>query len=269
MAKLFKYRSLEGKNWDYTLDLLINNKLYFAPANSYNDPYETEFRIKYNSWSDLIELFVRVEIKNTGINEEEARKKVEHVLSRVSKEQIEMRLWEAAYNMSEYAGQRVGVYCLCGNPYDLLMWGHYSFGHRGICIQFEDQTINQMFNNSLYKVKYQNELPSLEISKLLSSQFHIDAYRSMDIWTTKSNDWKYEQEWRIFDIIRGPGVHPINSRIISKVLLGRAIDKELRVKLISELESKASHIQILQAVPLKSKYGLTFIDIRNNTEVEI
>ena len=36
----YKYRNLNGKNWEYLLDIILNNRLYCSKYNQLNDPME-------------------------------------------------------------------------------------------------------------------------------------------------------------------------------------------------------------------------------------
>ncbi|MEN9302328.1 MAG: hypothetical protein RL264_757 [Bacteroidota bacterium] len=41
----YKYRSLNGDNWEYLLDIILNNRLYCAKYNELNDPMEGVFYV--------------------------------------------------------------------------------------------------------------------------------------------------------------------------------------------------------------------------------
>ena len=38
--KLYKYRSLSGDSFKYTMDILLNNRIYMPSRKSLNDPFE-------------------------------------------------------------------------------------------------------------------------------------------------------------------------------------------------------------------------------------
>jgi hypothetical protein len=44
----YKYRSLNGKNWEFLLDIILNNRLYCAKYYELNDPMEGFYRTREN-----------------------------------------------------------------------------------------------------------------------------------------------------------------------------------------------------------------------------
>jgi hypothetical protein len=84
--------------------------------------------------------------------------------------------------------ENFGVFCLSANPSDCLdggplMWSHYADSHRGFAIEFDAE--NEFFRGRMVDVYYNDVRP------LIKS--HED---SREVWRTKSNCWKYENEWR-------------------------------------------------------------------------
>lgn len=68
-----------------------------------------------------------------------------------------------------------------------LMWAHYADSHKGICIGFSTAHTPKLV--TARPISYQSDLPTWNIvtGKLISVAY-----------MTKSADWEYEQEWRIF-----------------------------------------------------------------------
>src|SRR5687768_7840381 len=48
---LYKYRSLSGSAFEYTLDVIRERQLYFSSPNKFNDPFEFRPRISMESTS--------------------------------------------------------------------------------------------------------------------------------------------------------------------------------------------------------------------------
>lgn len=80
---------------------------------------------------------------------------------------------------------------------DQLMWGHYGEGGTGVRIWFDTDLLPNGFP-FVYKVKYQLERPTIDLSKV-SNYMHdtrwYDFFR--DVLLTKSVAWSYEHEQRM------------------------------------------------------------------------
>jgi len=82
-----------------------------------------------------------------------------------------------------------GLICFCDDPQHLLMWSHYSDGHKGIVIGFDPSKLNLGPIDPVSYVPRRVELnPPFQIS---------DHDRMMAIITSKSDLWKYEREYRV------------------------------------------------------------------------
>ena len=89
-------------------------------------------------------------------------------------------------------------------PYNMLMWSHYSDEHRGCCIEFHFQNVED--ENNVRPVDYVKEIRTNDVSSIelmLSRKFM---------------DWKYEQE------VRYLGFEELVPIIIDKIFLGMRID---------------------------------------------
>jgi hypothetical protein len=84
------------------------------------------------------------------------------------------------------ATERWRIYCLTPHPDLTLMWSHYADNHRGICLEFSTEN-NDLFSNAC-KVSYRKEYPQWSLHTM-------DEY--LEVFLTKSDDWKYEEEYRI------------------------------------------------------------------------
>lgn len=81
----------------------------------------------------------------------------------------------------------LGVICYSSNQYNLLLWAHYADNHRGMCLVFEVESKE----SKLYNVCYQERFPSVDLACDSKNLEEV-----LKIVTTKSIDWKYEEEYR-------------------------------------------------------------------------
>ncbi len=263
IKRLYKYRSLEKDSWRFTVDLLIDNSFYFAPWDRFNDPLEFEFVFtRHNESQKMKEDLILLNHLNPNSNSKQSiRKKIENA----NHNQLKELQWELEYTMKRSWGTDIGTFCFSSSPDNLLMWGHYSNGQRGICIEFCDQTDGEFYRDRLRQVKYSSKKPILDIEKLRDPESDQVMEMMMDIMSTKSPDWEYEKEWRLYS--KDSGVYSISSTFVSRVIFGSEISKKDRNDLINLLKLKNPNAQLIQAVQEEEKYGLKFVDMSTGEQL--
>ena len=82
--------------------------------------------------------------------------------------------------------RRWGVLCFSEKKTDVLQWAHYADRHKGICLGFDVSGSQGKFG----RVKYRTtRFPFPE---------KPDVDFSWNLLSTKSKEWRYEREWRVF-----------------------------------------------------------------------
>jgi len=81
-----------------------------------------------------------------------------------------------------------GVLCFSEDKSDVLQWSHYADRHKGICLGFDVSGGQGKFGRVKYVI---DRFPFPEKEKL-------DVDFTWKLLTTKSKDWEYEKEWRVF-----------------------------------------------------------------------
>ncbi len=156
--KLYKYRSLA--NLEYTLDILLNERLHCAPYDKLNDPLEGVF-----SWV--------VQANRSG------------GFASALPDDITFKQIKNISELSTPGDTR--VCSLSASSGDVRLWSHYADGHKGIAIEInvegmEDQLIDVVYVDRLKEFK----------DSLFSS-----APKTAEILRIKTNHWAYEQEYRL------------------------------------------------------------------------
>ena len=122
--------------------------------------------------------------------------------------------------------QKIGIVSLSRNPKNILMWSHYTQNHTGFVVGFripnnksDIQKIDILCRP--LKVNYSKER--------LKYAYGIDSKPDAlnKIVLTKHSSWKYEEEERVIDLDRGPGIHnyPRNDMLAS-VIAGARMSEE-------------------------------------------
>lgn len=111
---------------------------------------------------------------------------------------------ESELALSEFRAQRIQdiesankqssvfVSCFSETNDSILMWSHYANDHKGICVGYNLHELISRFN--CYPVIYSNRVYVFD---------NNDSMNSMQSGALiKAEKWKYEQEWRVFEIDR-------------------------------------------------------------------
>ena len=152
----------------------------------------------------------------------------------------------------ERVTESVGIFCLSARNDSLLMWSHYTDGHRGICLQFSTGQ-GQLFGCTLEQVIYQDLHPELAITDT------NDLHWTRRYLTTKALDWSYEQEWRIFYDTPGPQVAPHEE--MSAVILGCSISPSDRQEVVEWVRTRPRPTLLYQAQREDGAFRLRFSPI--------
>ena len=103
---------------------------------------------------------------------------------------------------------QIGVVSLSKNGLSPLMWSHCANSHEGFLLEFKTpeyeliyQTVRNFDLMVSLPIKYQEDRPVVAIG--------IEDFDSLleKQSLTKSSDWAYEDEVRVIDHVRGPGIH--------------------------------------------------------------
>src|SRR3954447_3907310 len=86
----------------------------------------------------------------------------------------------------EKVSSQNGVLCFCRDWSNSVMWSHYADRHKGMCLGFD------ISGRKAQEVTYATDRLQLDTSKLLDESL-LSA-----LLYTKSKDWSYEKEWRVF-----------------------------------------------------------------------
>lgn len=170
---------------------------------------------------------------------------------------------EFSKNKSNYRKQResifrtryetLGVCCFSRRNDSILMWAHYANSHRGFCLEYHVQANG-------------TALAPLDInytSKFSVVNFEKHPEKSIfNMIFTKSKDWSYEEELRLFtggftDLQSRK--HKIPIQALKAVYLGSKCSDILKDRIIDILVSRyKSKIPLYKATSNPNSFGLSF-----------
>lgn len=190
--KLYKFKEFN----EYTLDSLKNDKIWYSDPRYFNDIFDTCTRInqvrKELNYKKLVELR-----KNGTISESHFD------------------------NLKLSLDGNIGILSLTTEYKSNVMWAHYGNYHKGFCMEFEFEYNDKQdyFKSchwsacdhcdkdkctlpSMYRCNYsyaEMHAYKVKYNKLYEKVEHIvtNLPNQTDIFLNKSDEWKYENEYRI------------------------------------------------------------------------
>lgn len=196
-STLFKYGPVS--NVERTLN---DGTVGFSPLNSFNDIYESEYRLVhyFNSLEDQKKLLY---IPDSAVVK--VRKLVDEQLSKFR------------------------VSCFSRRANISLMWSHYADHHKGVCYCFKGSQPEKVFSGGKIRwgnVVYSSALPTVTVYQKYTRKNMLDGISS-DVVLTKPMEWSYEEEVRYWTADPNPSVSFDPSSLRAVIAGRRTTDDEI------------------------------------------
>jgi hypothetical protein len=196
LASLYHYDRFEDPT---RLERIVSeNTIYCSNPNDFNDPWDCKPCFSKALLDDpekyelTLQWFVWTSKKlNPSIPDAEHERRIAAL--RADRPRLEWMIDQATQAMTPAILAQYRVYCLSTHADLPLMWSHYTGSHRGYCLEFSVK--NELFCGAL-PVEYVDHYPELDLS-----DNSLDG--ALRVLLTKSNDWSYENEYRL--ITAAPG----------------------------------------------------------------
>ena len=207
--RLYKYQPISTRS----LENLVSQALYFGSPQNFNDPYDCALSAKVTDLTheQLARIRKRLPLPaGVGPTDDE----IIQLLQSTSQDTITKTIQNTLKNR--------GVCCFSEKKDNLLMWSHYASQGAGMCLEFD--TSSPTFS-LLQKVDYSPEFPVIDLERMLCNE---DYDQITEMYCTKSQDWSYEQEWRLLHKEAGTRYHYANTELTG-VYFGSRTTAEIRL----------------------------------------
>ena len=286
---IFKYRAIS----EYSIDNLNTDTVWMTSADQYNDPYDSSISLDYGSMLDKVPYdFFREKIAGAGVLTDEEIKISEgsqmsfDTIARIllSKEvsidkskhdEMVSGLRDAfSYatrsqvdEINDFIQKGMKICSFSTNKSSIIMWGHYSDYHKGICIEYD----LSRFDSSAMQLRML--FPVIYSSKLFdSTEYFIESIKNDGPFNNlfgqiaalyKSPEWAYEKEWRLV-LPLGPSESPMNCKMVppKAIYLGARISEEYE-KLISNI-AKEKGAKLFQTRLSRTEFKLEFDEVTDS-----
>ena len=219
--RVYKYRGGDDEIFERDLSSLEQNSIYAPCANDLNDPCETLV------FTDNL-------------------KKQSYIFSKLFGERYKDGIAEVHSLLDNVINRRneIGIYSLSQTPLNELLWAHYSFNHKGFCIEYQSEILtneNSFSKFYSFPIKYSKNPPQIELSDVNSSDIHKILKK---ISGNKSISWKYEEEIRI--TTDKFGVHYYDFKALKSIYFGLRISESHKSEIMRRLKGRGiNYYQIL------------------------
>jgi Protein of unknown function (DUF2971) len=248
--RLYKF----GRLNQYSEQLFSTGSIWFPSAIDLNDPYECTptFAVTHNPEKIMASLVrgIQIEYPKIKLNDAIAEAVKIYQLDR----HRDQSTWDEIKNSIIFKlRNEVGIYSLCENRKNILMWSHYADQHRGYCISFEATDFTPMFGMA-DKVSYFDTYPIIDYFNTSSEE------RAKIAFKTKFTDWKYEEEWRIIDV-NGSGSRSYPVELMESVTFGLGMKAKERELIRTWIMQRGKPVRFYECVQAKERFELEFKEI--------
>lgn len=229
--RLWKYRTWDDNG--YARRMIERGEIYFARADSLNDPFEFRWSEQYptnpREQRDFLEALCRKNFPwETPAETKRRRETMWHDLRGIVRGHDD----GICRNLGEIT---CGVFCASSTNRNQVMWAHYAADHSGICVGLRANLFAKLF----HKVRYLPEPPMISVWEYV----HDNAKKFAELSLTKSNRWEYEEEWRTID---DPGVM-IAEGVVDQVVMGARVSPQAREEILSSVLKAGQPIEVFDA----------------------
>ena len=238
---LYKFHHIN----QYFFDILNNSELWFSKPDDFNDPFDMQIQL---------EICMSKEDKDQAINS--IVEKLHTPDFRFDKKVVAEALKQRSYGINQDDNVRqlllnefknLGVCCFSKDYDNILLWSHYTNGHKGICLGFDFSVPYDYLLHPL-EVVYSKDLPLVkEKNEILKGLL------------TKSPDWQYENEFRI--VVPEAGLHSFSTNHLKQVIFGAKTSSADIDRIKETANSRYTGIIFKKAKLSRTKYELEFEEI--------
>jgi len=197
------------------------NDVYFSSPISLNDPFDCNIIPEIN-YSNL-KRFADTRIHEGSITQKEYIDLLENPTMIMGNE-----FKETINNIRN----NIKIFCLSEVNNDVMMYSHYAYNHKGICLEFN--VSNDSFFDYLDYVRYSEKIPIFHGFNNDLDVIHNEL-KEIEV-LTKSSSWSYEKDWRIItDSVSH--IQKFSPKILSAIIFGYKTsdnDKLLIEKIVSQ-----------------------------------
>lgn len=254
---LFKYRTFS----DLNLKWIANNSLWISNLRTLNDPFDCSCFVSHQKIEKreikkkLSEKCIGAKHLNLNLNRDDRRAVSRSIQKKSSMKNLREKMSDVTF---EATSNQYGICCFSSTNNSIPMWAHYSDNHKGFVIEYDYEKLNAECASRRIDENYQYIQEVIYAPTMPQLDSNDEKYISK-LLLTKSNQWEYENEWRI--ISSKPSYEDfLYSSVIKAVYLGvMASDKNIQdMKDAIKENEYGNQINIFKARQSKKSFKFEF-----------
>lgn len=248
---LYKYRPLYEstkplKLINNTTSIITKAQMWHPAPTTFNDPFDCQLVLDQRHSDSIVRSMAQLleKVHHPAPRQRKLRRQGLGNLRRNTRFTVDRA---QRYVRNTMAGIGLCSYGIRGD--NLLMWAHYGDLHRGVCLKFDVRADPEAYID-MAQVTYSSEYPSLRA---------LNEKAIQQVLTVKADDWKYEQEWRVFSRT-GPGGKPFRKLALVEITFGAqaaAAPVDAFVELL-DADPEYYHVALRQARLSNRAFALEF-----------
>ena len=248
----YRHTSLDPENIvsvDRLRDVVVRSELWLSSPEDFNDPFDTKVKLELNgSDEERLSILKSLEERLPHLSEpQRSELRSKYLLDRSLFEKTLLNAVRS--NLST-----IGVACFIPSARNLLMWGHYSDGHKGIVLQFEPTRNLDIFTFPV-PVNYGEKYPVLDWIN-----DRENGLRSAML--SKYSEWSYENEFRIVHPGGARSYMPFNPAGLTGIFIGCRASEDTITKVknivLERKEYGLPGVRLMKAHLHSNNYRLVF-----------
>lgn len=238
--RFYKYRSLDGKGRKYTEDILFKGIFFFSNIDSFNDPFEFEYKLSFCATKKTKKNWLKHKEPElySSVKDYSKKELIKYI------ESIEKKKESWKKNVRKEVIKKTSAFCLSSDWKEISLWTHYANAHKGICIEFKNLRETDL-GDCISKVNYIEDIPTVNV---------YTGKMSHTIATTKHKTFDKEQEYRIIGTKQTKVTFSPVSKVISKIYLGIRFD--IHDPIIDLIKMNLPEVEIVKLKKSADKYSV-------------
>jgi hypothetical protein len=239
------------------LRIITDQIAWFSSPRHFNDPFDSDIDIRWDKMTreDLIHRY-------QAIHDQSLQSRVVDRVDELLSNPCEFQKFKT--DQRDSILDEFGIFSVCNSNDNILLWSHYADSHSGFCVGIDTAVMQQALwqrsdedtiSFTSRPIRYSTVYPKL----IPLPKVDIDGDAWYECLTTKSSQWKYENEWRYISHGRSDWCLRIPRQAIVEVILGLRIRPENEKILRKELLQYGDKVRILRAKRKEGKFALEFV----------
>jgi len=243
-----------------SLRIITDGTIKFTQPSKLNDPFDCSPDVDTGSIADYLKTrpdLLRRAGEVLNLSPEQLAKEEPAMIKR-----LETAAESGVFGQP--ASDKVGICSLTRDPLNLLMWAHYARHHTGFVVEFDIPLVVADVDRPPTDRLLDWLMPQVveyKVVKPIVSFFDDKEAKTRKQFLIKGEDWRYEQEERVIDYVRGHGIHKYDrATILRSVIAGMKMGTP-EYTVLAESVAKTNReldlaVEIYKAEPAKARFEL-------------